>query len=65
MECEEEQPGGDWEVGGQLGGEDGNRGMEGCDFVGWAGAHSYFPLQHFIPPSLTSSLALLDVVLEG
>lgn len=56
MECEEEQLGGDWEVGGPLGGEVGNRGAEGWDCAGRAGAHSYFPLQHFIPPSLARSL---------
>lgn len=31
--------------------------MEGCDCVGRAGAHSYFPLQLLIPPSLAHSLS--------
>lgn len=54
VECEEEQLGGDWEVAGQLGGEVGNTGMEGCDCVG-EGRRSLLLSSSALHPSLTHS----------
>lgn len=63
MECEEEQPGGDWEVGGQLGGEFGNRGMEieeWRDVTLWGGQAltlTFLFSTSSLPPSLPHSLS--------